>query len=315
MPKIGFDTISLTDAQAKIIGETDNEITMQAVIAREIVQPYEEGKAYKPGDELEKAAWTAENRWVIALEHPATGLLTRREDINGKMSNVKFVKDLMDPKTKRPMVRGIKADITWFKDKTPKAVLDALHARTMSDVSIGFTYEEDMTPGEFNGEHYDFVQRNIFIDHLCAPTEIGRCPSPLCGIGVDAVVKQKANAQSDSEKPCPIKAKLNELNAEGFVKLLKERFSAEELSRLLAPATPLIAATPNAATSPTGQAAANDPSAGQAGKAAASPAGNAAAAAPGSPTGAAITPPPDVGAVIAMSGQVMERAKRLNLNP
>ena len=35
------------------------------------------------------------------------------------------------------------------------------------------------------------MQRNICIDHLAAPIEQGRCPSPYCGINVDAADDDK----------------------------------------------------------------------------------------------------------------------------
>jgi len=186
--KLGFDRATLDN---KVIEETDAILTMSAVIARELVQDYPEGKAYKPAEELEKAAWTAEGRWVTTMQHPETGLLTRRSDIKGKTANVIFRKDIMDPKTKRPKVRGISANITWFKDKVPKQMLDDVKSGALKDVSIGFAYEEDWTPGEFEGEHYDFAQRNLFIDHVVAPCPIGRCPSPYCGIGVDTIIQSQ----------------------------------------------------------------------------------------------------------------------------
>jgi hypothetical protein len=182
--KLGFDRATLGD---KVIEETDQILVMPAVIARELVQDYPTGKAYKPADELEKAAYTAEGRWVATMEHPETGLLTRRSDIKGRMGIPVFRKDITDPKTKRPKVRGISTEITWFKDKVPKQLIDDVKSGALKDVSIGFTYEEDATPGEFEGEHYDFAQRNIFIDHVVAPCPQGRCPSPYCGIGVDSL--------------------------------------------------------------------------------------------------------------------------------
>jgi hypothetical protein len=100
------------------------------------------------------------------------------------------VKDLIDPKTKRPMRRGIRANIRWFKDKVSEDIITKIKSGNMRGVSIGFTYETDATPGEWNGQKYDFIQRNIFIDHVAAPIEEGRCPGPLCGIAVDAVVRK-----------------------------------------------------------------------------------------------------------------------------
>jgi len=43
-----------------------------------------------------------------------------------------------------------------------------------------------VTPGEFQGQKYDYVQRNICIDHLAAPIKQGRCANPYCGINVDS---------------------------------------------------------------------------------------------------------------------------------
>jgi len=186
--KIGFDRATLGD---KIAEETDEYLVMPAVIARELVQPYRQGIAFKPAEELEKAAWTAEGRWVATMKHPDTGLITRRSDVKGRVEGVEFAKDIMDPKTKRPMIRGIRANIKWFKDRVPKEVLDDVKSGALKDVSIGFTYEEDKTPGEWEGEKYDFVQRNIFVDHVVAPCPVGRCPSPYCGIGVDSILKDE----------------------------------------------------------------------------------------------------------------------------
>jgi len=185
--KICFDRATLDD---KIILDDDRYLVMPAVIASEIVHQYKEGWAYKPADELEKAAWTADHRWVKILSHPETALLQATGDIYGVVENPKYVKNLMDPKTKRPMRKGVRADIKWFKDKVPEAVIEQIKNGMMRGVSIGFTYEEDRTPGDWNGQKYDFVQRNIFIDHVAAPIEEGRCPGPLCGIAVDSVVKK-----------------------------------------------------------------------------------------------------------------------------
>jgi len=195
--KICFDRAILDD---KIILDDDQYLVMPAVIASEIVHQYKEGWAYKPAEELEKAAWTADHRWVKILSHPETALLQTTQDIYGIVENPKFVKNLIDPKTKRPMRKGIRADIKWFKDKVPPATIEQIKSGHMRGVSIGFTYEEDRTPGDWNGQKYDFVQRNIFIDHVAAPIEEGRCPGPLCGIAVDSVVKVAGDPWEETEE-------------------------------------------------------------------------------------------------------------------
>jgi len=186
--KLGFDYATLDGG---VLAEDEDSIVFKAVIAREIVHPYPEGRAYKPADELEKAAWTAEGRWVTTGKHPDAQLILRREDIKGRVENPRFAKDLIDVKTKRPMCRGIRADLRLYKRLVPSALIDELRGGAKKDVSIGFLYDEDKTAGEWGGEPYDFVQRNIFIDHVAAAVPVGRCPSPYCGIGVDELGKMK----------------------------------------------------------------------------------------------------------------------------
>lgn len=180
--KIGFDRASLED---KVLSEDEESIVFSAIIAREMVQPYPDGMAFKPADELEKAAWTAEGRWLTTEKHPDTQLLIRREDVKGRVESPRFVKDLLDPKTRRPMDKGIRASLRFFKNMISPQLLDDMKNGQRRDVSIGFLYDEDKSPGEWRGQRYDFVQRNIFIDHVAAAVPVGRCPSPYCGIGID----------------------------------------------------------------------------------------------------------------------------------
>ena len=185
-----FDIGEFEDAA--IIQDDDKLLVMRAIIASEIVQPYQNkqtGKTefhYKPADELEKATWTAEGRWVKTLSHPTTEDIDEPEDIQGFLRNSVFRKDLLDPKTKRPCRRGIQVDVCWYKDRVPKETLDKARKLELRDNSIGFKCFKDPTPGEWQGQHYDFIQRRIVIKHLAAPIAKGRCPSPYCGINVDS---------------------------------------------------------------------------------------------------------------------------------
>jgi hypothetical protein len=203
--KIVFDLATL---DGNVTGEDDETLTMPAVIASEIVHPYDYGLAYKPADELEKMVRSA-NRLgsvgIMTMEHPGAdtnNLLLKHRDLHGKASNFLYVKDLLDPKTKRPNRRGVRADITWFKDVVPPYVIDGLKNGTLKDVSIGFTCELDFTEGTFNGVRYDFVQRNMFLQHVAAPVEAGRCPGPVCGIGADSSKLLQIDAKTLLD--CPV---------------------------------------------------------------------------------------------------------------
>ena len=210
--KIGFDTMQL---DSKILVDDDKVLTMSAIIASEIVHQYDDGWAYKPADELEKMAEIA-NRVgsvpVKILEHPSADtnyLLVKQSDVYGKASNFQFVKNLIDSKTKRPLRRGVRADISWFKDVTPADVIEKTKTGTLHDVSIGFTFDNDTITGDFEGTHYDYVQRNIFLNHLAAPIEAGRCPGPVCGIGYDANTVIRVDAAMLNE--CPVCRRIKEV--------------------------------------------------------------------------------------------------------
>lgn len=166
------------------------------IIASEIVQPYEDGMAFKCREELEDYTWTVEGRWGKAGSHPDDAIISDKSDVNGRTVNAHFVKNLKDPKTGRPNRAGVKADIQVFNKRIAPDLLEAMKNGTKRDVSIGFFYQADKTPGKvldgpFKDEAYDYVQRNMFHDHLAFAIDNGRCPSPYCGLGADEVISKK----------------------------------------------------------------------------------------------------------------------------
>lgn len=191
MRHLAFDKLKL----GKILKDDDDELVVQTVFASEIVQKYADGYAYKSADNLKRSAWTLNGRWIKLFDHPLEGTIQRIRDISGFTSNVRFVKNLIDPKTYRPNRRGIIGNIHFFKNDrnfpgatvVDEKTLAQIRSGDMCDVSVGFTYEKDMTAGDFNGTSYDYVQDNMFFDHVSAPVQEGRCPSPYCGIGMDKV--------------------------------------------------------------------------------------------------------------------------------
>ena len=48
---------------------------------------------------------------------------------------------------------------------------DDMRESGLKELSLGYTLDLDETPGEWNGEHYDAVQRNILINHLALVKE------------------------------------------------------------------------------------------------------------------------------------------------
>lgn len=198
-PKFAYDQVEVDSSKIReydhsIYGPTT--VFEDVVIAREIVQKYEDGRmAYKPADELEASYWTADGMWAIAGGHPETVIIMDRDQMQGKTVNPRFVKNLFDhKKTNRPNVRGIIADLEVYNDKVSPDTLKALKSGEKRDVSIGFTYLEDDVGGTIdqdghplNGVAYDYVQRKIAINHTAFALDAGRCPMPFCGIGADEI--------------------------------------------------------------------------------------------------------------------------------
>lgn len=185
-----LDSPKITEEKHPVYG--DITVFHDVVIASEIVQPYQDGLAYKPRDELEAYAWTADNRWVMVGSHPEDGIISSRDQISGRTVNPRYVKDLLDPKTGRPNRAGVRADVQIFNKMISPKTLEDMKNGKKQDVSIGFFYTKDETKGAvvdgpFKGAEYDYVQRNMFHDHLAAGIDAGRCPMPYCGLGADEI--------------------------------------------------------------------------------------------------------------------------------
>jgi len=183
----------ITEEHHPVFG--DMTIFHGVVIASEIVQPYEDGKAWKPRDELEKYAPYVDGRWVIAGAHPEQGIISDTGQVAGRTVNPHYVKDLKDPSTKRPCRAGVRADVQIFNNKVTPSLLEDMKTGKKQDVSIGFFFSKDeqkgvVDDGPFKGLEYDYVQRNMFHDHLAAGIDNGRCPMPYCGLGADEVKQE-----------------------------------------------------------------------------------------------------------------------------
>jgi len=170
MRKYALNAIELDKLE---IQEDDTMLTVPAVITREAVLDYDGMKVYEPKEEVEKAAFTAQNAWIVE-EHPPDVILSDPKLIRGTVRNPVFVED------------RIKADLAFFKDRcSPKYLADIKTGKAKS-VSIGFFFECMPQAGEFKGEHYDYIKRDILIDHVAVGSWMGRCSYPACGIGVNA---------------------------------------------------------------------------------------------------------------------------------
>jgi hypothetical protein len=180
MPKFGTSQIELDST--KILSEDENEIVLPARLAREAVLSYAQGRAYRPKSELKTSLFTFE-AWCVPRKHPEHLLLTKTSEVNGRVTNIEWDE-----------AQGlVKGHVHLFKPKNDPAFLADVKEGRLKDVSIGFIYDEDWTPGEWNGQRYDFVQRNLFINHVAVGVPRGRMTSPQIGLGLDAALEGVLN--------------------------------------------------------------------------------------------------------------------------
>jgi len=178
MTKIGYDQMQVDSLQ--VIEDSRCCLKVNAVITREGVYQYPDGRAFKSRMELLKATHTARNAKITILDHPDSLVVMSQKQMHGVVEKPFFDRD------------RIRAVLNFDKSTCPADFLDNVRNGKLKDVSIGFYYQPDLTPGTWNGSNYDYVMRDIVIDHVAAGVLKGRCSFPDCGIGVDTMMKRIA---------------------------------------------------------------------------------------------------------------------------
>jgi hypothetical protein len=184
-------TIGLINGEvdaSKAISETDQELVIPAILAREAVLPYPKGRAYRSARELEDALFTFKKAWVTAEKHPEPliSIVTdRKRQIKGELSDIVLDADAVNPAGKKsPAVR---ANVHLFKKTLTKNFIEDVKSGKKKDVSVGFTYDTVEKSGEWLGEKYDFIQENLLINHVAVGVPVGRMRAPFIGLGCDSI--------------------------------------------------------------------------------------------------------------------------------
>jgi len=180
MRKIGIAQAEV-DA-TKILEDSDEFLVVPATIAREGVFRHPEGMIYYPAEELKKATWTAEGAWIVPSQHPDTVIVGSPKDIIGRVEKPFFC----------DKINGINANLRFDKKRAEADFIADIRSGKRKDVSWGYFYDEDRTPGEWNGQHYDSRRFDFLVDHVAAGVPIGRCRWPYCGLAVDSVIRRVA---------------------------------------------------------------------------------------------------------------------------
>ena len=171
----------------KKIREDSDAVVVPAILTRESILPFADGKGYRSAKELADAAWTLEGAWVVAYDHILTVFPMSREDIRGRIQNVSF----------DSTINGVRGEIRFIKALCDEKLLADVKRGNLKDVSVAYFSEDVFESGTFAGEPYDFVQRNFMFGHVAAGVPEGRCPSPFCGMNVDSFKPHKDPEESE----------------------------------------------------------------------------------------------------------------------
>jgi 8-oxo-dGTP pyrophosphatase MutT (NUDIX family) len=140
--------------------------------------------------ELEKAASTAQGKPVLLLHVPINADDHPREITVGSVAG--------EPVFKAPYLRAPLS--VWDGE-----AIELIESDKQKQISCAYHYSADMTPGEYKGEHYDGVMRNIAFNHV-ALVEEGRA-------GPDVVVGDSKLTTKESD----MSGKKTALSAAGMV--------------------------------------------------------------------------------------------------
>lgn len=176
------------------IRETDDGIAFDVVLAKEIVQPYQDhGKVYKPADELEKAADVSGSVYITD-GHPPAGIVRKQDQVYGQIS--------ADSLTFNEEDTAIEGTAEVFTEKAPDNFVQEIKDGDRDSVSIGFYTQLDNDSGSWNDEEYDKIQRDILLDHLAVlrPQDRGRC-SVEAGCGIKQNMDQATVPLADRQEP------------------------------------------------------------------------------------------------------------------
>jgi uncharacterized protein len=117
---------------------------------------------YRDAAELMAAAPTYENKPLMADHVAVSADQPYKQYVAGTLSNVRF------------SFPYLKADIAvWNAEDIAK-----IQSGEKQEISCGYKYRADMTAGEFEGQKYDGVMRELACNHV-ALVQAGRCGSDV----------------------------------------------------------------------------------------------------------------------------------------
>ena len=150
------------------------------------LQPNAVYELYRDADEMRKSAATFEGVPLMIKHIAQTADDPRKEYQAGAIHSVTF-----DGK-------HLRGDLLVSDGRA----IDLIEADELSDLSAGYRYDADMTPGEYDGQKYDGVMRNIQGNHI-ALVDDGRATGAHVADHALRVTNPDTSITGDSTMPLP----------------------------------------------------------------------------------------------------------------
>jgi hypothetical protein len=180
---------------AEIIGEPRTnatgpygpEVMVKAVITQEGVH----NGAYKNAEEIAKMARFGNHRWVCD-SHPWTILVASPADIKGYQDNVQIEKVTMKKNDLTMDVPRVTADLHVVEEWAPELFKDVSEKKRKA-VSIGYWAQILEEEGDFMGDHYTELEKEMVQDHtgILRQDEKPACEFALINNALKTMIKQR----------------------------------------------------------------------------------------------------------------------------
>jgi len=170
----------------------DTFVIYNVPILAEMVQTYEDGYAYKKADEILKVNVDQIPLTLVEDEPTHPEAIVNSNTYGKRNVIVGYMSEPVRAKDKKSLTKRY-ADFVLYNTPKIQALKDEYIAGNYVDTSVGFEFNKDVTPGEFLDQKYDYIQRDIKLDHnailidIYGNKGIGRMPSPIGGIGADSI--------------------------------------------------------------------------------------------------------------------------------
>ncbi len=153
-------------------GEVDGQPAwvIPVIFTREGIQNH----SFKPWDELLRAEWSLDGAPVTLGHPPGHGPSLLHPDI--------IIGEVLTHSTNEEDRSLVGSIGIWKNDPRSAWLVDELALGLHRDGSVGFTTTLDMQGGDFNGEEFINIERDMFFDHFAVGIVRGACPAPACGL-------------------------------------------------------------------------------------------------------------------------------------